>query len=267
GRLFNVSVLHLSLFNYICYMKYTMFVKYILSTFLAFSFFASLSQELKTSSTPKIFFNCQQARCYEDFLIVELTYFDIVRDQQEADVQIFITDQTNASGGRVYQVNFIGQHAFDKQDQLVEFATKNDDTVDIQRNKILKNIKRGLYQYVLASNLGTDVVIDYPKIKPIITDANSQIDKWNNWIFGVGADGRFEGESNRKSIRTDGFFRGGRTTDESKFSFNTYFNQRANSVIVDSVENKVVVNSYGFNTLYVKSFSKNWSIGGLGRVQ
>lgn len=194
---------------------------------------------------------------------MELGYFDIVRDQQEADVQILITDQTNASGGRSYQLNFIGQHDFAKQDQLIEFSTKNDDTADLQRNKILKNIKRGLYQYILIRNLAGDVMIDYPKTRPVKSAAETQIDKWNNWIFEVGADGRLEGESNRKSIRADGYVRGGRTTDESKFSFNTYFNQRTNSVTVDSVVNKVIVNSYGFNLLYVKAFSKSWSAGGL----
>lgn len=237
-------------------------MKYVLSLIILFSTL-SLTAQKPVAAPPKIFFNCQQARCYSDYLRTELGYFDIVRDQGEAQVQIFITDQTNASGGRLYQLNFIGQLDMRGKDQLLTFTTKTDDTPDIERSKILRNIQKGLYGYIVDTDLANDATITFPKQRKVPATDKEEIDKWNNWIFGVGADGRFEGESNRKSIRTDGFFRGGRTTDESKFSFNTYFNQRTNSVTVDSVENKVVVNSYGFNSLYVKSFSNNWSVGGL----
>ena len=237
-------------------------MKYIFSILIVLSPFFVKSQ-MTLDVPPKIFINCQQARCYSDYLITELGYFDIVRDQGEAHIQIFVTDQTNASGGRVYQLNFIGQHEMKGQDELITFTTKNDDTADIQRSKILRNIQKGLYSYISDTELANDVSIKFPKQAVVRSENEKKIDKWNNWIFGVGADGRFEGESNRKSIRTDGFFRGGRTTEDSKFSFNTYFSQRTRSVTVDSVENKVVVNSYGFNSLYVKSFSKHWSVGGL----
>lgn len=225
----------------------------------------ALSSDAQTSklTPPKIFFNCQEARCYTDYLRAELGYFNIVRDQGEASVQIFITDQTNASGGRLYELNFMGQLDRIGENKLITFTTKTDDTPDIERSKILENVQKGLYHYIADTELEKDVKIVFPKQRRESDKSTEKVDKWNNWIFGIGADGRFEGESNRKAVRTDGFFRGGRTTDESKFSFNTYYNQRTNSVTVDSVENKVLVQSYGFNSLYVKTFSKNWSVGGL----
>ncbi len=237
-------------------------MKYVLSLIALVLVFPSVAQTVKVAP-PKIFFNCQEARCYTDYLRAELGYFDIVRDQAEAAVQILITDQTNASGGRSYQLNFIGQLDRKGDDKLITFTTKTDDTPDNERSKILKNVQNGLYHYIANTELAKDVTVVFPKQRSEAGKNSEEIDKWNNWIFEVGADGRFEGESNRKAVRTDGFVRGGRTTEESKFSFNTYYNQRTNSVTVDSVENKVLVQSYGFNSLYVKSFSKNWSVGGL----
>jgi hypothetical protein len=236
-------------------------VKYVISLILSFSSFISIAQTADLLP-PKIFINCQQARCYTDYLKVELGYFDIVRDQVEADVQILVTDQQNASGGRNYQLNFIGQNTYIGKSRLIEFFTNNDDTEDIAREKILKSISAGLLSYLVDTDLLKDADIKFPLRKASANKAVNEADSWNNWVFSLGADGRFEGESNRKSIRMGANVRGGRTTEESKLSFNSYYNQQVRSVIIDSVESKVTVNSYGFNTLYVKSFAPQWSAGG-----
>jgi hypothetical protein len=236
-------------------------VKYVLSLILFVSGFISVAQT-EDSLPPKIFINCQQARCYTDYLKVELGYFDIVRDQAEADVQILVTDQRNASGGRNYQLNFLGQNDYDGKVRLIEFFTNNDDTENVARKKLLKGINAGLLSYLIDTDLLNDADIKFPLRKAAVNKAVNEADPWNNWVFGLGADGRFEGESNRKSIRTGADVRGGRTTEESKLSFNSYYNQRVRSVTIDSVESKVRINSYGFNTLYVKSFATKWSAGG-----
>lgn len=236
-------------------------MKFLLSAFLFFTTLSTFAQTVDLFP-PKIFINCQQARCYSDYLTVELGYFTIVRDQGDADIQILITDQTNASGGKSYQLNFIGQKEMKGTNRLIEFTTKNDDTENIARKKVLKNINAGLLSYIAATDLIKDADITFPVRKIALENAIVNRDPWNNWIFGMGADGRFEGESNQKSVRTEANLRGGRTTQHSKLSFNAYYNQRVKSVTIDSVESKIKVNGYGFNSLYVRSFAKHWSAGG-----
>lgn len=212
-------------------------------------------------NTPKLFINCQQARCYETYLLTELSYFTFVRDQGMADIQILITDQGNASGGRNYVLNFIGQFEYEGIDNLVEFETQQSDTEAIARKALLNKINFGLMKYLEKTDAISDVEISFPKNKVI--EKPQEKDKWNNWIFGIGGSGRLDGESNRKEVRFDANVRGGRTTAKSKYSFYTYAQQRNNAVTLDGTTEKVKVNTYGYNTLFVTTFAKKWSIGGL----
>ncbi len=217
-----------------------------------------------TQEVPKLFINCQEARCYQTFLLTELSYFTFARDQALADVQILITDQRNAGGGRNYQLNFMGQRKWEGQNNLIEFETPQSTTEAIGRGMLLNKISVGLIPFIQSSPLSQEMTVSFPKgTEKNNPTAKNEEDKWNNWIFGVGGSGRFEGESNRRKVRLDANVRGGRTTDKSKYSFYTYYRNNNNSVILDGENEAVKVNSYGFNTLYVTSFAKNFSVGGL----
>ncbi|MGR3808992.1 hypothetical protein [Jiulongibacter sp. NS-SX5] len=232
----------------------------LLSVFLFLQFTASAQKE-----RPKLFINCQQARCYSTYLRTELDYFTFSRDQMLADIQILITDQGNAGGGRNYQMNFIGQGDYKGDDYLLEFETKQSDTEALARRILLTKMSQGLMHYVGATDIVQDVKVTFPR-KPAEGEASEETeekDPWNNWIFGLGGSGRFSGESNRSEVRFNTNVRGGRTTEKSKYSFYTYLNQNTNSVTLDGDTEVAKVNSYGFTTLYVTSFAKNWSVGGL----
>jgi hypothetical protein len=225
-----------------------------LSVFIPFLSFSQSSPNLN------VFLNCQRAKCYTEFLVSELSNINFVRDLAASDIIIMITANGNASGGSSYLVFFEGQNRFRTQIDTLRFSNKQDDTDAIIRKRLLNAISFGLLSYMNFSSNSELVKVSFPKNN---TEKKEIVkDKWNNWIFGLGGSGRFTGESNRSSVQLDAFFRGGRTTERSKFNFNSYFNQRTNSVIVDSIPNIVVVNSYGFNSLFVASFSDHWSLGG-----
>ena len=66
------------------------------SVFFLFSFFlftSAFSQNEKI----KVFINC---RCDDDFLKQNTLFFDYVRDRTLSDIEIFVFEITNASGGR-----------------------------------------------------------------------------------------------------------------------------------------------------------------------
>jgi hypothetical protein len=230
---------------------------------IAFLITFSFISEIKAQEKPKLNINCQRALCYETYLLMELSYFTFTRDQAQADIQILITDLGNAGGGRNYTLNFIGQRDYVGQNKTIEFTTDQKDTESTGRAKMLKNVSQGLLYYLKDTDITNDMVISFPKGQIEKDKKETKKDKWNNWIFGVGVSSRLDGESNKKEVRFDGNFRGGRTTEKSKYSFYTYANQKTNSVTLNSVEETAKVNSYGFNMLYVSNFSKNWSVGGL----
>ena len=172
------------------------------------------------STNLNVFLNCQRAKCYVDYLKTELTMFNFVRDQAAADVLVMITANSNASGGANYTVFFEGQNTYRTQIDTVKFASKQDATDDILRKKLLNSVSLGLLGYLKNIETADLVKVSFNKIPNQRNETKK--DKWNNWIFGVGGNGRFSGESNRTNVSFDGNFRGGRTTEKSKFSFNTY---------------------------------------------
>ena len=218
--------------------------------------FISYSQ----NNSLNVFLNCHIAKCYNDYLRTELSHFNFVRDQASADVIIMVTSLNNASGGRNFQLFFNGVNKYSSQSDTLNVSVKQDATDDIIRKNLLNAISLGLLKYMDDSNIAETVRVSFSKSN---TKAKTpKPDKWKNWIFGLGGNGRLTGESNRKNIAIDGNFRGGKTTEKSKFSFYSYYAQRTNSVTVDSVTSTVKVNDYGFNSLFVKSFTNHWSIGG-----
>ena len=207
-----------------------------------------------------VFINCQVAKCYNDYLKTELSLFNFVRDQGQADVIVMLTATGTGAGGRKYQIFFNGYNNFSNRNDTLTFSLKQDATDDQARKNLLNAVSIGLFKYIDDPNISENVKISFNK-----TNNRTRVpkpDKWKNWIFGIGANGRLSGESNRKNVATDGNFRGGKTTEKSKFSFYSYYAQRTNSVTVDSVTSTVKVNDYGFNSLFVKAFTNHWSIGG-----
>ncbi len=223
-------------------------------------FLAFYTPLFSQNTSLNLFVNCQVSKCYNDYLRTELATFNFVRDQAEADLIILVTATNTAAGGRNYRLFFESTKENNiKKDTLI-YNLKQDATDDQARKALLNTLSIGLIKYLNDSNLAETVKVNFNK-----TSHKAKLpkpDKWHNWVFGLGANGRLNGESNRKNVATDGNFRGGKTTEKSKFSFYSYYNQRTNSVKVDSTISTVKVNDYGFNSLFVKAFSNHWSAGG-----
>lgn len=216
---------------------------------------------ISTAQTPpKIFLNCSQARCYDEFLRTELSFFDFVRDMAEADVQIMFLNQGTGAGGRIYFLNFIGQKQLSAIKDTLSFTVKPTDTEDMIRKQILKAVKQGLLKYMDDDQLMSQISINFPKRKT--QELVKKEDPWKSWVFGLGGNGSSFGESNRRNLNLSSNFRVSKVTPEAKFSFYSYYTQRNNKVYVDSTWEAVKVSDYGFNSIYVKSFSEHWSAGG-----
>lgn len=229
----------------------------ILAIFAIVGYYNSSAQQ--SEKMPSLYLNCPKTRCYYEFLASELSTFSFTRDLEAADIQLLVTSNGNPSG-ITYFLYFEGNNQLKGKTDTVSFSIRQDATDDIIRNRLLNAISHGIVHFLPPSQVVELAKVNFVKQKNKKT--TPKVDKWNNWIFGLGGSGRFEGESNREATRFDANVRGGRTTEISKFSFYSYYNQRKNSVYVDSVLNVVRVNDYGINSLFVKSFSDHWSVGG-----
>ncbi|MBL4644021.1 MAG: hypothetical protein JKY44_10565, partial [Flavobacteriaceae bacterium] len=101
-----------------------------------------LSQNLlfsqKKETKLNLFITCNF--CDVTYVKQNLEYAEFVRDQNFADVHLFFRNQRNGSGGRAYEIEFIGQNVYKELNDKITFSTTADNTSDEVRNLILKNI-------------------------------------------------------------------------------------------------------------------------------
>src|SRR5688500_10303753 len=82
----------------------------------------------------RVFLDCED--CFSDYLRQELDFVAHVRDREEADVHVIITDIETASGGREYTAAFMGEGALAALDRTLKTVTANADSDDTVRRQI-----------------------------------------------------------------------------------------------------------------------------------
>ena len=207
----------------------------------------------------RVNFNCLSEPCHKTYLTTELSFFDVVRDRFQADVQIVMVRQTTGGGGTRCTVRFIGQNAFaDMTDSTaVEFPPAATDVQE--REMLLEAIRRGLMPYVLKTPWKELMVVKYPARQQ--DSLTNKKDRWRSWIFQLGADLSFEGESNRRFFRNNSWFSPYRITARSKFIIDSWYNYSRTQFTLDSQTIVVPVSSKGLSGFYAVSLDQHWSAG------
>ncbi|MFN4147500.1 MAG: hypothetical protein ACK4GN_16860 [Runella sp.] len=218
---------------------------------------------LAQTPPPKLFLNCQNTRCYDDYIRTELTFFEFVRDRIQSDIEVLVVSQPTGGGGRSYTLTFLGHHQYTFIADTIAFNTRQTDTEDMVRKALLKVIKQGLVRYLIDTDLMAQINVSFPKRK--LEDAKPTRDPWNYWVFNIGGNGMVRGESNKTNTSLSSNFRVSRVSPSSKFIFSGYHTENRNRFNVNGQDVKVVNVNYGFSSLYVKGFSEHWSAGGFYR--
>mgnify|MGYP000036741766 CR=1 FL=1 len=230
--------------------RFTIFVVLVLTTSSLFS------QE----KDPKlnIFLNCNF--CDTSYIKQNLGYAEFVRDQNYADVYLFFTSQRSGSGGRVYEIDFVGQNMYKEFKDKITFSTTSDSTSDEVRFIMLKNIKIGLIRYWVKAGLKDKISITIEKTKE--TEVVTEKDPWNNWVFNLGARGSFNGQetTSRRNLNFNVSAR--RITEANKFYFRARFDDNKSVFKFDDQEDIISKNNSKNITLYnVFSINNHWSAG------
>ncbi len=225
------------------------------SLLLSTQLFAQTGQEKL-----KIFYDCQ-TNCHETYMKQNLPAVEFVRDRNFADVHIQITSETNASGGETFHLNFMGQNNFKDVQEKYDFPTNKDMTQDQIREKMLKFLKIGLFRFWMKNGLSErlSVRINKDQVK------KTEIDPWNNWIFKIGANGWFNGDSNSKNSSINGFVTAKQVKEKYKFffKFRYYLNQQTYKY--NNKEIKSERESYRADISEVLSINQHWSYGFFSR--
>ena len=228
---------------------------------LIFTFTVLHSFAQQKNEKIKIFYDCH-ASCFQTYVKQNLSEVEFVRDRKFADVHILILSERNASGGRTYHLEFYGQHQYKDIQKKLSFPTSTDSTEEKVREKLMKYLKIGLLDFWVQNGVTDKLNIE------LQTKGNNkdEKDKWNHWLFKVGANGWFNGSSNVKSSSINGFVSASQIKENNKFSLRIRYYSGNDTYKYGESEIKSTKESFSTSIYDVISINDHWSYGFFGNI-
>ncbi|HLB54672.1 MAG TPA: hypothetical protein VJK71_06160, partial [Gemmatimonadales bacterium] len=211
----------------------------------------------------RVFLDCQTF-CDTQHIRREITYVNWVRDRQDAVVHLLISSQGTGGGGREFTLRFIGVGEFQGLDDEIRFASRQTDTEDEIRRAQTQRIALGLARYVARGGFADQVRVTFtaPPGGPAAGPVQQPRDPWNLWVFRVGVNGSFSGESQSKRNNLSGSLRADRVSEAWKFRISAGANRSHSSfTLSDSSVFESDNNRYNASSLLVRSLGQHWSLG------
>lgn len=233
--------------------------KYLILFFLAFSIL-SFAQEDKKEQL-KLFIDCS---CEKNFIRQEIKFVNHVRDQALANVQLFIYDIANGSGGKTYKLEFKGLSDYADISETEDYDTNLNMTSDEVRKGLVKEIKKGLLSYLIKSDLADNIVY---KVSNTGLSEQQNIDfddPWNNWIFEVYGEAELNTESSRKEFEYELGFESDRVTEKWRVRTDVQMNQARSEFVRDDDTFTSERFRYFAAGSIVRSLNDHWSTGIFG---
>jgi len=191
----------------------------------------------------------------------EMTYIDYVRDQSQADVQVFVVRMTNGSGGLSYEMSFQGYGEYEGIMHDLKYEVIPNSTSDQIRKGMLKRLEAGLILYLMNTSLGDQISFKIPSDVPIVSKTKPDMDPWNNWVFRVYGNGSFGKETSQSNTFWELGFRADQVTEEIRIRTNGELSQRRNKFIIEEEDILSFKDRNYFSGSIVKSLSNHWSFG------
>ncbi len=180
------------------------------------TFATAIAAEEPTSDKLKLFLSC--SACDFDYVREELHMVDYVRDRKQADIHVLSSQQSTASGGTEYSLEFIGRNKFDGMADTIVYVAQESDTDDVIRRALLEILKKGLVRYIARTPDTEYLTVTYTE-PDSTSETADDIDPWNNWVFDVDLNGYFNGQSSYKSYYIRLYTSVNRVTEDWKIHF------------------------------------------------
>lgn len=212
--------------------------------------------------TLTVFLDCDRS-CDFDYIRRTIPYVDWVRDRVGADVHVLVTNQMTGSGGRNYEVQFIGLDEMAEMKDTHVFASRSTNTDAERREGLTATIAGGLVRFLLTTEMGRQVQVSVP-----VTDqseapdlADHVVDPWDYWVFNIRMNGDIEAGENEKEYRLETRLSADRVTEEWKLGLNGRMNYRENRFDLSSGTIRSTRRDGNIFGQVVKSVSDRWSAG------
>lgn len=225
-------------------------MKYIYTLILLTITSVNFAQEDKV----KAYLDC--SRCDENFIKQETSFLDYVRDQDLADVVIFIRDIWNPSGGRSYEIEIDGNNEFTDIYSTTKVNGFSSDTSSSLRDKMVNKLKLALVPFLDKAEYDLNVKIDTN-----FDDLEINDDKWKNWVFELSGSYNSNKEESRKTNRYEIQFEIDKVTEDWRIGIDLERNETNREFYSDDnvyLSNRKTTSLRG---RVVRSISQHFSAG------
>ena len=208
----------------------------------------------------KVYIDCDY--CDFDYIRSEIRCVDYVRDRKEADIHVMITSQTTGSGGEEYTITFIGQLRFDAKNDTLLFTTRQDNTDDDVRKKMVNYLKIGLVPYVAKTPAAENLTISYSGSSEVMDTQ----DNWNYWVFRTDMYFDVGSQESQSDVNLTGSIAADRITENWKIRSDFFLEYDEEKYKINGKTITGVSRYKDLDAMVVRSLNRHWSTGMLAEV-
>ncbi|MEX0906466.1 MAG: hypothetical protein WD604_07835 [Balneolaceae bacterium] len=225
---------------------------------------ADLPGTVEIQGVPSFYIDCN--RCDYNHIRREIPYVNYVRDPQQADIHLFITDQQTGDGGREYEFSFIGREQFSGINYSFKHLINRNSTWAETRDELNRVIQKGALPFVMQTPLASRFAVDYVHDGETEPASLREEDPWKYWVFEIYAGSiSLEMESNQTEFDSRGGFYADKVTEDWKMRFRPYFNYTFDEIRrTDEDPVTSTIHRYGLDTYAIRSIGGHWSAGLFG---
>jgi hypothetical protein len=228
----------------------------------------ALQSTPQAASRPRVFLDCGDDGCYDDYLRETVKVVEYVRDRTDADVHVLVTRAATASRGIEFTMAFIGQGRFDGTSQTLRVITESAETEDGTRQRLASALPLGVLGFIASEAVPADLRVVAEVAASSAAPRPASTDPWRRWIFSVNGSGELEAEESTEETEWGLTFGADRITPQWKISFGSEFNQSDQDFELDDGERlSATTRTRSVNGLVGRSAGEHWSFGGRGQVR
>ena len=212
----------------------------------------------------RVFLECSGMGCDQREFRTQMTWVNWMRDRQDAQVHVIVTNEQTGSGGRQYYLDFIGLEELDGADDQLTFSTLGTDVRDEAVQGLGRVLATGLARYSILIGAGApfDIVGRDTGDQERIVTAQEVDDPWDFWVFEIDFGTDFSGETSRQNRRANGGFEARRVSETWKIEFEAEGSWRRNEIQLS--DTTIVDTRRDWETDFFAGYAlaDHWSVGG-----
>ncbi len=208
----------------------------------------------------RVYLDCNS--CDFDYMRTEIAFVNYVRDRQAAQLHILVSTQETGGGGREFTLKFIGLERFVGVEDELKYVSNATETQNDRRTALAQVLKLGLVRYVARLPMGRKLTVTYQPDTAQSGPAQKPHDPWNNWVFSLGGNGNFSGQSLLTTSNIFGSVSANRVTEDWKVGLSVFGSRNKSTYELDSLTTiRSKTSSYAANGYLARSLGSHWSIG------